>query len=659
MPVQYVPRTSNFQPGMVGGLYHIGLSDGTNQYGYIFQNFGTNDPRSAFNESSDIADKQALTQFSSEALIDRDVARYPRVSQGDFSGGLLQEVLIDNTKAFDSDLEIRTPGYLMLRPAWQRKQHINTAPGSMQIVAWNNDVYTTWGGGLYYSSNGTSVNPGMTVLFIDTDGNSLFLGDGVNTIKATGNNSTFATVANAAPAFTQMWLVNQGTNGRFLYLSNNTGNDVNSGSDALYKIDTTAAFPATAVLVPTNLTRFAIKDVCEYQNGIAILTNDPGGTGFDVWYHDGVNMTRIVRVNQYSAAGCCPCLGDLFVTGTSSGQFEAPVLMRISSGSFEIVVRTGTPTSTFTSAAIGAPESSGQYVCFALSNPQINNVTNASYIGVFDAVTHAYSHLGSFDSNDAPQTAQPRQIAFSGRAVTFPMALGATGQLQYQTNSSRVPNPAMGPQPLYAGSGTIVSAKLDFNTPGIPKRFRRIQVHHTPLNAGEIVTVKAFIDQDPLAFTPSLAPVPSTATKTNSTVGSTVTTLSMASNQSVGNSLYYAVVLSAGTNQQTTPKIIYTAVEVGGTWIWDFDLNCTNIRRLLNAGGDDPQGVNGKDLFYLIRNAYENGTPLTLFLAENVSYTVNVEGLKGVAPTYFDKQGTPVRADEEWLVHVTLKQEAS
>src|SRR5215813_13810248 len=400
---QYVLKASNFQSGQVGGLYHIGLSDGTNSYGYVFQNTG---PQGGFKESTNVADKEKLIQFSSPNLIDRDLVFYPRVTQGDFSGGGLQAVFIDPTKYFDSDLEIRTPGYLTLRPGWKRTQ-LATGLGAEtpQSVAWNNDVWTGFATALnqlFNSSGGTTSSaPGITCKFVDTDGNVLIVGDGANAIKF-WQGTVWSNIATATGAFTQLWLVNQGTNGRFLYYSVNTASDINSGSDALFKVDMTAIPVSAGVLVPTNLTRFAIVDLCEHQNGIAILTNDTGGTGFDVWYHDGVNMTRVVRVNQYTANGMTLCLGDLYVTAQSTGQFEAPVLIKISAGSFEVVVRTGSPLTTATSAAIGAPESSGQYVCFALQNPQINNVTTTSYIGVYDVISGAYSHLGSLDATDAP-----------------------------------------------------------------------------------------------------------------------------------------------------------------------------------------------------------------------------------------------------------------
>ena len=631
---QYVPATSNFKPGMVGGNYHIGLSDGTRSYGYIFQNQGAQ--TQGIQEETNIADKDKLIQYSSPNLIDRDLAFYPRVTQGDESGGGLQIVFIDPTKYFDSDLEIRTPGYLTLRAGWQRTQ-LTTGLGAVtpQSVAWNNNVYTTFQGASYYNAAGSAfAGAGITAKFLDTDGSSLQIGDGVNNVQGTNDNSVYFTISTNTGTFTQMWTVSQATNGRFTYLANGS---------LLTKLDLTS-LPASPVTVPVGGNAQTIVDIDGYQNGIAILCNDRLGTGFDVWYHDGVNMTRIVRVNQYNATGMCPCLGDLYVTAQSTGQFEAPVLIRISAGSFEVVVRTSSPVATITNAGVGAPESSGQYVCFALTNPAINYVTTTSYIGVYDVITGAYSHLGNQDTLDSPLTQGPRQLAFSGRAVTFPMTSSGNGFLQAQTNSSRLPV-----SNTFATSGTFVSSKLDFGTPGIPKRFRRIEAVHAPLAAGESIAITAFVDGDQLHLgqTPQIGPV------TNNTVGTTISTLTMGAD-TVGRQMYYTTKLTS--NGTTTPDINRFAVEIGGTYTWPLDLDCTATRRLLNEQGEDPQGVTGKDLYFLLRNSYENGNLLTLYLAENVSYTVTIESLKAHNPAYVDHMGSPVKADEEWLVSCVLKQ---
>ena len=125
----------------------------------------------------------------------------------------------------------------------------------------------------------------------------------------------------------------------------------------------------------------------------------------------------------------------------------------------------------------------------------------------------------------------------------------------------------------------------------------------------------------------------------------------------VGRTLYYALTLTGpGTS---TPQIQYVAVEVGGTWTWEFTFDCSSQRRLLNQGGLDIQGVTGKDLYWLLRNAYENGSPLTLYLAETVSYMAQIESVDVISQSYTDHLESPVKADQEWQVHVIFNQVAS
>lgn len=635
---QYVLKPSGFQSGQVGGLYNIGLSDGVNSYGYVFQNVG---PEGGIKEESNIADKDKLIQYSSPNIIDRDLAFYPRVTQGDFSGGGLQLVFLDPTKYFDSDLEIRTPGYLTLRPAWKRNQLTTGSTGTYQCVTWNNDVWTVFNTGNVYNSAGTTLSPAPPVVakFIDTDGLSIYITDGVNNVYALpAGAGAWTTISTTAGAIAQMWIVNLGTNGRFLFYT------LASNTAQLLKAD--LSNNTFGITVPMGSPPFIVFDVHAYQNGIAILGRDTGNAGgSDMWFHDGTNMTRIVRLEQYIPTGFVNCLGDLYVTAQSLGSFEGPVLLKISSGNIEVVARFSSPLTGVTAAGIGDPTVSGQYVYFALTNPQINNVTPTNHIGVFDVFSGAISHLGSLDTLDNPQITQPRQLAAIGRSVAFPMSSGGNTFLQYQTNNNKLPAGNS-----YVPSGTVVSSKKDFGTPGIPKRFRRVEVVHTPLAAGESIKVSNYVDQDPLAYTAALSP---TATITNSTLNSTLTALTSGAD-TVGRTTFDAITLAG--NGSSTPKVNRVAVEIGGTWTWNLDLDCTYQRRLLNQATMDPQGVTGKDLYFLLRNAYENGTLLTLFLAESVSYTVTIESLKAHNPAYVDHQQMPVKADEEWLVSAVLKQ---
>jgi len=631
---------------MVGTQYSIGIGNGVQAYGYILQNQGGSGP--AFKEGTNVTDKQSLTQYSSPNLIDRDIAYYPRVTQGDFSGGSLQTVFIDPTQYYDSDLEIRTPGYLTLRPGWARNQ-IATGIGTPvpQSIAWKNSVYTALGTGSVYDATGGTITPGITAKFIATDAYSLYVADGANTVVFTLNGSTWTTLSSTTGALQQMWAILQGTNGRFLYFTTILNQDGPDIAHALSKLDFNASLPTSPISVPTGNMRVAILDICEYQNGIAILTSDGQVLGgCEVWYHDGQNMTRIVRLDEYQASGICNCLGNLYVSAQSIGQFEGPVLLKVQAGSFDIIARWSSPLATRTAAMVGAPSGSGQYVYYTLASPQINNITTTSYIAVTDTISNASSHLGSMDALDSPLTQAPRQLACLGRAVTFPMLKAGNAFIQFQTNQSTLAGGS-----LYGTIGTLVGSKFDFQTPGITKRFRNVEViHNRPLASGEAVTVQMFVDQDPVQYSNSLTP---TATTTNSTVGSVLTRV-VAGSDVVGRTLYPVIKL-AGSGS-STPSANRLSVEVGGSWVWEFFLDCTARRRLLQQQTEDMQGVTGKDLYYMLRNAYENGTHLTLYLAEGISYNVVIESLEATTPSYSDHLQSVVRADEEWMVHAILKQ---
>jgi hypothetical protein len=337
----------------------------------------------------------------------------------------------------------------------------------------------------------------------------------------------------------------------------------------------------------------------------------------------------------------------------SAGGYDAPALFQISSGSIQVVSKFGSPLSTQIASSAGSVIASGQYVFWTIFSPQINQVSPLGYVAVYDTTTQATSHIGNLDAQDAPRKDLPRQLAAIGRSAVFPMT-AVTGNLylQYQTNNGFLANPS---NLKYASSGWMVSSKIDFQTPAIHKRFRRIEVEHAPLPANCTVVCKAFVDQDPNFFTTSLTPVPSTAIVTNNVAGTQHTILTFGQ-EAIGNELYFALNLQT-SDQQNTPLIRSVAVSIGGTWNWDLDLDCTSTRRLLNQASIDTQGANGKDLYFLIRNAYENGTGLTIFLAGGLSYFTAVESIKANSPAYVTHTQTPVNADEEWFVTVVLRQD--
>jgi len=294
-----------------------------------------------------------------------------------------------------------------------------------------------------------------------------------------------------------------------------------------------------------------------------------------------------------------------------------------------------------------------RYVYWPLINPSINGISNARGVIVqYDVLTGAVTHLPNLDGTDFTTSGGTlRAVAVLGDNVACCYLNGTTGVLQYQ-------QPAFGTI-KYQASGWLASSKIDFATPGITKRFRRVEVHHAPLNAGEQIFIEVFVDQDPLSFTTALAPVPAAQSGgTNSTLGSTLTAL-LIGQDTVGKTLYFAIKLTAGTNQATTPRVAYVTIEVGGCWVADVFLACVS-KRYGMPQQPDTQGAKASDLAYLLFLAYENGNLLTFYHPNAQAYTMAIESLDAWSPNVagqMQSQETRPR-DEEYIVHAILRQVA-
>lgn len=639
----------------MGTRYHVGIGVGSSIYGYCLT------PGTKFEESTDLHAKDLLTQYSSPNLIDRDFVNYPRVTDGDFSGGALQTVFIDPKKYFDSDLDIHTPGYLILRPGYARATKSSITPVGQQVVPFNGDYWFTFGDAAknFYSANGGFTHvAGSQPVALDSDGQYLYVGyaGGLDRYPASGSDVGAAVQVATALNGTarQWWVVNLGTQGVFAYYA--------IGNNTLYKIDLTVSFPVAAgsqAAVALGSNNIYITDICAYQSGLAILTNDvSSGNGFDIWFHDGSNLTRIIRVEGYRARGMCNSLGALYVAAESVSNHTPPILARIGYGVFSIVAKAGSPFFTSTAQYTLQPRASSHYVYWPVLNPSINGITGSAVGQVleYNALTSAIAALPANDTLDfASQVGSTinnglRAIAVQSESLASTFFSGSSGYLQYQVS-------AFGTA-AYRSTGWLVSSRLDFNTPSIPKMFRRVIVTHKPLAAGEAILVQAWVDKDPLSFTTTATQGSSatqyTAQQTNSTTGSVQTVLTLPS-ATIGNSLFFALRLTAGTNQLTSPTVFYVGTEVGVPWTWKATLDCSSKRKDAK-GQSDTQGARGVDLYGLLHDAWENALAVTLYHPNGNTYTTVMEGASFTSsnPLFADTSNQP--KDYEASVSVLLRQ---
>jgi hypothetical protein len=654
----------------VSTLYHVGFDNGTVFYGYnlvpdITQSGG-------WHEKTDIAAKDAQIQYASPNIIDRDFVFWPRVTQGDWSGGGRQITFINPNQYFDSDLEVRTPGYMTLRRRLQRDQVATGATAFVggrafqQIVEFGGHFWLAFAEAstFYRETTPFTTHGAKQPVFLDTDGHYLLIGDGVNTVDSYDFNGAWVetninALAGGLGSFDLMWVFNQGTFGHFLYYAGSGTQNV------LFKVDLSLGKPIAAVnhvQVPLDNLTETLIDIVPYQNGLAILTMGYLFDSWSVWLHDGVNLTQIVHVNGYMATGICNCLGSLYVSTCDNYGKLPPSLYEIASGSVRRVADSAPPKSATIQGWALQPRAGDHYVYWPYTNADPQFTAQQFTVGIYDVVTGALARLPLVDINDLQIAGRPtpgtisvnesyRRLALVGDAVGTTLSTGTgpssyTLDVQYQIGGTLQPVIT----PPFQASGRMITSRIDFQTPGVEKRFRRCEAQHAPLPTNTSVKIDAFVDKDPAAYTAALAP---DATVTNIVAGTVSTDLFLAN--LIGHTVYFAITL-ASSDGLNTPVLNYYFVEAGTPWSWEMLLDCTAVRRLLNGETDDPQGATGKDLAYFFRNAWETPSKLTMYHRNGQTYTVAIESLDFWNPSPMTQSAPQSRRDEEYQVKVILRQ---
>lgn len=651
----------------IGKRWHVGLGVPStlqptqlNMYGY---NLSRKDAGGGdWIEKSDTKSRDQLSSTGSPNVTDRDFAPIPRVTDGDFSGGALQQIFIDPKRFYDSDLEIRVPGNLTLRAAWVRKD-LGASAGSTAlsaIVQFNSDAYVSYfdaSKAIYYST-GTLTAPYATT-DMSSDGLYLWGCDQSGNLWRMDSSNVFTSYAAAAPTgASNLWCVNLGTGGLFLYFSDSLQN--------LWRAPVVGGAPGASVQVPLGGRLGVPYDLVEYGSGVAILLNDVNRAEMRVVFHDGQNSSLMFKMRGYQGSGLCDALGDLYVaastlrTGGASGYLEPPVLIRASQGSFDIVARIGSQLSSASVSSFpGAPIASGQYVAFPVFNSLIAGVSSVPAMWLYDVLAGSLSHAGTMDAFDKPSRFV-HGSTFLGRSLltfyTTNLGGGLRNYIQYQAGQGAY-SPG-GTIPVFATTGQAVTSLIDFNTPSLPKQYRRVSASHRALNAGESITVQIFVDRDPQSYV-SGATAPD-ASITHAYAGGdpvpTKTVLNIPGHL-IGSAAYLVVKLNAGTNQQTSPLVFWLSVEVVPPYTYQMELDCTRDGRTLD-GRDDPLGLEAKDRVGMIRNAYENGQPLTLWTDFGESKLVNVADYEWRRTSPMNQGTSQQRADYEGFVKVTLTEVA-
>lgn len=646
MTVQKIPlppvNPGVTDPKEVGKTYHlaIGSADGQWLYGYMLAQ------GIPFKESTDVNRKAQLTQYSSPNLTDRDISDWPRITDGDFSGGRNQVTFVTASKYWDGNLDTQVAGYLRLNSGWSRRAVSN---GTSQIAAMPpfqygdrtvqitkgrppsgthvDRLYWTYGevGGTYYFLDpGGAITPIATglsavkALFADESG--VYLADDAGgfwhqDIGLGGPRPVWTTGGSAVEDF---WIVDDGGSGYFAYVVRPQPSNDLTRIDLSQWTGVGVVPPAAVSQVAFGTLHHLVADVVPYLGGIAILVNSPAA--LEVWTDTGSGASRLVSLPGYYAYGLVNALGDLYVTANPMAGIGPAFIVHISGSTFELVERIGLPLAEVSQQILGAPTTTGSHVYFTVQTAGsvlppagglAGTTTGTRHIEVYDVVNGSLRALPDLDSIDWPGL-YPRQLQGVGLGVAFPMVpVGASTPLTLQVTHNT--GMAAGGADVYSrGPDFLVSSRIDGNTPALDKMVQEVMAEHAPLVAGQAITLGVVVDGDPTAYVDGTTAFTASTTHmfdpTETAAQASRTEIQMPLN-TMCRSLYFVVKLTGPGS--TSPLVYSVALEFTTSFVWEFTVDCTSVVTTLGGGEqrDDQQRLKGVERLALLRNIWLAGQP--------------------------------------------------
>lgn len=473
MPIALDPLS--VQPSQIGDVYDLALgyqdpvSGVTRMVGYVLAPSGT------LTEGTNLQDEEHLVQIASPSSSDR-YGRFPRVSQGDWSGGERQLIFI-NANAYYQSTQLNTtlPGHL-------------TCNGSYGAVTIPNGIDPLNGGG--FTLPRTVATNETRVYFLGFDGVTYWISvynlntGAVGTQAATAMGAVSELMRNAdypcyVGAANGMWAVGgsgaaititpqvvndavQVLNGAsmatfqgsvYYLVQTMTGNEINSATYAL-----PGAGSGTTVYTTSQMEVFT-QVITRGGTGLIFTTGRGNGVDQYVYDFDGVNANYLGRI-EGNILDCCEANGSVYILTAaelSADTVSLPVIYSIAGSTisffddFRKVDSDFWPTSF---AAQGHIESDGAYLYLFYAG-----LSTKRYL----LTTSAVMDVGN------PACVTPSSF---GRAGT-PLRDGSFVETEPQNSvtTAYFNNTQAGP----TVDGTLLTSWFDFGSPDVDKAFKAIE----------------------------------------------------------------------------------------------------------------------------------------------------------------------------------------
>ena len=572
----HVAQFTGVSPGMVGDTYDIAIgypdpvSNAVVMVGYVLTNQGQ------WQESTNLQDEQHLVQIASPSSSDR-FARYPKVSQGDWSGGERQLIFIDPTKYYSStQLDCSRPGHLR---NWGLYTTITSSTLSYKGRALSSDssnVYwlTTTPSIQYVASGGGAVTT------------TAITGAAVDIVR--GSDHIYYATASGVWQFVLPSTKNQVSNEVVAAGTNGPG-VMGTFNGSLYYVVTAASVStvkAAAYPFPGAGAGTLVDTVPQMEGLIGTLSDSSQGllwatattpsTYTSFFTFDGVNPNFIGKLPGVAVIDSCEANGVVYVLCAAQnpiGQWQ-PVIVQVSGSTISLFddYRVLDPVFQANTTLLGGRLDSDGVFLYLF------------YPGL-DAKQYSLRTQGVYDVGlpSLGAAANQAHLGTGLSGVGFAEVVGNDTTHVYLAAQQTNPNV----------DGTMTTSWFDFDTPLVDKLFTSIEfVMNTPVDPSAL-SVSYGVDSSN-AFQP-LTTLVSTSFNSlvcylpRSTIGTRVR--------------FRFTLLHAATSGTPDVQLISVAAKLAR--VWQLTVACRRESIGARLGDHDPQNLTSTQLIANIRNIYD------------------------------------------------------
>ncbi len=595
-----ITSTSGVAPGQVGTQYDfaLGYDPGIGSATMVGYMIGEG---KEWSEGTQLQQIQQLVSVASPNLVDRNLTFWPKVSQGDWSGGERQLIFgISNISnryfLTDGGIDTSVPAGLTLMPsATATFTQADAGVGVSPLAGDGASYYLgVTGANLYIVGNAATnayhIPAASTheIFSLLSTPYGIFAGsqDGIFNVTPTGSYTQWTNdPISSVP-------------GRSIAYFNNLLFYITSGEQKLNSLAVAAgAAPGTTVFTLGSATRFFephFSCVASTANGLFLSTwreaSASNATAISVLYtSDGVTMTRIGDV-----------LGQVMHAHEMNGVLYILVYgsqQSIGDLDYTLYTYTGGTLATLDDLRYVIPD----FMEFA---PGVQPTTVKVYLSGdgrflyiswpglqalrYDTMNSAFQKVGTNAIVGASNITSHRTIPSQGLGIIDSYTANGT---VYVTRYGTLP-------PASGATGQLVTSYYDFATPGLNKYMRTFEVEMaSPLPLGAMVTVEYQLDSGTV-----WAPLPVQA--------SSIRLLTGFFTHTKATRVRFRLTLTAGPGG--SPVIRSTAAKATLGRVWTTTAVCNREQKTRN-GELDNQGLKSQDLIANIYQAYQNSGNCTLY----------------------------------------------